>query len=250
MSVSSSVSVPASPLGTLAAMPLFAQYDEAMLAEMVAAIRTRRFRKGEVIFHRGDPGQALFIVARGSVKIVVPTQTGEEALLAVIGPGDFFGELSLLDGAPRSATAIALEPAELWTLHRDDVLRPLRDVPGAEALLAALARRLRRTDAQVEEIGYLDLDARLARAILRLAEEHGTAMDGGVRIDLPLTQTDLASLVGATRPRVNLLLGAYQDAGLVRLAGRSLILLDIQGFRARARLNELGRKEDAHGRSA
>jgi CRP-like cAMP-binding protein len=124
----------------------------------------------------------------------------------------------------------------LWTLHRDDVLRPILDVPGAVAMLSALARRLRRTDAQVEEIGYLELDARLARAILRLAEEHGTTEGEAVRIDLPLTQTDLAALVGATRPRVNLLLGAYQDAGLMRLAGRSLILLDMTGFRVRAGL--------------
>jgi CRP/FNR family transcriptional regulator, cyclic AMP receptor protein len=237
MTVPTPAPVPPSPLEALAKVPLFAEYDEPMLADVASAIRTRRFRKGEVIFHRGDPGHALFIVAYGSVKIAVPTETGEEALLAVIGPGDFFGEMSLLDGAPRSATAIALEPVELWTLHRDDVLRPIMEVPGAAAMLSALARRLRRTDAQVEEIGYLELDARLARAILRLAEEHGTPDGDGVRIDLPLTQTDLAALVGATRPRVNLLLGAYQDAGLMRLAGRSLILLDIPGFRARAGLH-------------
>jgi CRP/FNR family transcriptional regulator/CRP/FNR family cyclic AMP-dependent transcriptional regulator len=227
---------PSSPLIALAAVPLFAGYDEAALAELAAAVRTRRFRRGEVIFHRGDPGTTLFIVVSGCVKIAVPTEGGDEALLTVMRPGDFFGELSLLDGAPRSATAIALEPVELWTLHRDDLLRPMLAVPGAATLLTALARRLRRTDALVEEIGYLDLDARLARALLRLAEEHGVPDEEGVRIDLPLTQTDLAAMIGATRPRVNLLLGAYQDAGLMRLAGRALILRDVPAFRIRAGL--------------
>lgn len=225
-----------SPLAALAALPLFAGYDAAMLAEVAAAVRVRRFRRGEVIFHRGDPGTTLFIVISGCVKIVAPTEGGEEALLALMGPSDFFGELSLLDGAPRSATAVALEPVELWVLHRDDVLRPILAVPGAAALLNALAHRLRRTDTIVEEIGYLDLDTRLARALLRLAEEHGIPDGEGVRIALPLTQTDLAAMVGATRPRVNLLLGAYQDAGLVRLAGRALILRDLSALRVRAGL--------------
>jgi CRP/FNR family cyclic AMP-dependent transcriptional regulator len=228
---------PPSPLEALAAVPLFAGYDDAMLAEVVSTARTRRFRRGEVIFHRGDPGTMLFIVARGRVKISVPTEGGDEALLAVMRPSDFFGELSLLDGAPRSATASALETVEVWTLHRDDLLRPMLDVPGGAAMLGALACRLRRTDAMVEEIGYMDLDARLARALLRLADEHGVDGPGGVTIDLPLTQTDLAAMVGATRPRVNLLLGAYQDAGLIRLVGRAVIVCGLPALRARAGLD-------------
>jgi len=221
-------------LSTLAAVPLFAGYDRDELTRLAATVRLRRFRRGEVVFHRGDPGSTLFVVATGRVKIVAPTEAGESALLAVMGPGDFFGELSLLDGDPRSATAIALEPLELWTLHRDEVLGPLLAVPAAAALLRVLAMRIRRCDTLVEEVSYLDLSTRLARALLRLAEDHGEPGPGGITITLSLTQSDLAAMIGGSRPRVNVLLGQYQNEGFLRFAGRAIVLSDLQALRAYA----------------
>lgn len=228
--------IPPVTLAALRAMPLLAGYDDAALAQVAAGARLRRFRRGEVIFHRGDVGAALFIVEAGRVKIVVPTESGEEALLTVMRPGDFFGELALLDGAPRSATAVALEPVSLWSLHLADLLRPLLAISGAAEMFSVLSRRLRRTDALVEELGYMDLDARLARTLLRLVDEHGIDGPDGQTIDVPLTQTDLAAMVGATRPRVNLLLGSYQDAGLLRLVGRTIVVCDLSALRLRAGL--------------
>ena len=225
-----------SPAEALAALPLFAGLAPDDLARVAAATQVRRFRKGAVIFHRGDPGTTLFIVAAGRIKITAPTEDGDEAMLAVMRPGDLIGELSVLDGAPRSATAIALEPVTLWAIGREALLALLNAMPLAGALLTALAGRLRRTNLLVEELSCLGLDPRMARVLLRLAEEHGVETPEGIAIDLPITQTDLAAMVGATRPPVNLLLGAYQDAGLIRLVGRTIVLRDIAGLRARAGL--------------
>lgn len=230
------VSHPASPREALAAVPLFANHDADALTRIAAVTQRRQFRRGEVIFHRGDPGASLYIVAAGRVKIMVPTDDGDEMVLTVMRPGDFFGELALLDGAPRSATAMALEAVTVWVLSREDLLGPLATTPAIAPLLAVLAQRLRRTDLIVEDLGYLDLDARLARALLRLADEHGAEGPEGTVIDLPITQTDLAAMVGATRPPVNLLLGAYQTAGLIRLVGRAIVLRDLPALRVRASL--------------
>ena len=103
----------------LAAVPLFGGLDEAGLASLLRGMRIRRFRRNETVFHVGDPGDALFIVMSGSIKITLPADSGDEAILATLRPGDFFGELALLDGAPRSATAIAIEPTETYVLPRD-----------------------------------------------------------------------------------------------------------------------------------
>lgn len=213
-------------------VPLFHDYDDTALARVAATARLRRYGHNQVIFHRGDPGQTMYIVASGKVKITVSSDTGETALLAVLCPGEFFGELSLLDGGPRSATATAVGAVAVWSLYRDDVLGPILAVPAAAGLLAALARRLRRCDELLEELCTLDLQARLARALLRLADEHGEQRPDGVHVAVPLTQSDLAMMVGASRPRVNVALGNYQDAGLVRFSGRTLVLPDVEALRS------------------
>jgi len=120
---------------------LFGHADEATLDTLAAALRIRRFRKGETVFHQGDPGDALFIVASGSVKVVLPSDEGAEpAIVAVLGPGEFFGELALLDGAPHSATIVAIEGTETLVLHRDAFLALIDDQPELRrALLASLA---------------------------------------------------------------------------------------------------------------
>jgi CRP/FNR family transcriptional regulator, cyclic AMP receptor protein len=225
------------PTGTalvdaLRRVPLFQGHDDAALARIAAAARPRRFGRNQVIFHRDDPGEVMYIVAAGTVRITVSSVNGESALLAVMRSGDFFGELALLDGGPRSATATTAEPVQLWALSREDALGPLLAVPGAAGMLAALAQRVRRCDELLEELYTLDLPARLARALLRLASEHGERCADGVHINVPLTQSDLAMMVGASRPRVNVALGTYQDAGLVRFTGRTVILTDVEALRS------------------
>src|SRR5215213_2561720 len=134
----------------LARCPLFERADETMLASLSSRLRVRRFRRNEVIMHQGDPGDALHIVAAGAVKIVLPSAEGDEAIIATLRPGDFFGELALLDGAPRSATAAALEVTDTFVLPRDAFVRLLSDDSMLrDALLAGLAGELRRLTSHV-----------------------------------------------------------------------------------------------------
>src|SRR5436190_21862969 len=156
----------------LAGVPLFGGLDEEGLASSVRGMRFRRFRRGETVFHLGDPGDALFIVMGGSIKITLPADSGDEAILATLRAGDFFGELALLDGAPRSATAVAIEPTETYILARDRFRELIATEPVMrEALLATLAAEVRRLTHHVEELHFLDITGRLASRLARMANE-------------------------------------------------------------------------------
>jgi CRP/FNR family cyclic AMP-dependent transcriptional regulator len=216
----------------LAAVPLFTGLDESGLDSLGREMRIRRFRRGEVIFHQGDPGDALFIVLGGLVRIWLPGETGDEAILATLRPGDFFGELALLDGAPRSASATAVEATETAVLPRDRFRELIASEAGIrDVFLVAIARELRRLTTHVEELHFLDIAGRLAARLGRLAEEQGRPQaDGSLRLDGPLTQSDLAGMVGATRQSVNKLLGMFAGDGLVRIERDAIVVLDPDGL--------------------
>ena len=146
--------------------PLFAKVDDEALAACAERLRVRRFRRGETIFHQGDPGDSLFIIESGAVKIVLPSPEGEEgAIIATLGRGDFFGELALLDGAPHSATAAAVEPTQALVLGRATFDELVETQAGLRsALFAGLVAELRRLTGHVEELHFLDLPGRLAAA--------------------------------------------------------------------------------------
>lgn len=220
------------PAQTLATVPLFGGLDRGALESVSRSLRSRRFRRNETIFHLGDPGDALFIVASGIVKITLPSETGDEAILATLRPGDFFGELALLDGGPRSATAIALEPTETLVLPRDRFRELISDQPAIrDAVFAALARELRRLTTHVEELHFLDIAGRLAAVLARLTSEQGIRVDAGaIRLAAPLTQSDLAAMVGCTRQSVNKLLGLFVDDGLIRLERDAILVIDYDGL--------------------
>ncbi len=200
-------------------------------------MRTRRFRKGEVIFHEGDPGDSLFVVVSGAAKVVVPSEEGGEAILASVRRGDFLGELALLDGAPRSAGAIALEATELLALPRERFIALVAAEPAIrDALLASLAAELRRLTAHVTELHFLDLTGRLAAGLARLAREHGqSGGDGSVHLNSPLSQTDLGAMIGATRQSVNKLLGEFAEEGLVRIERDTIVIPDLAALEAAGR---------------
>jgi CRP/FNR family cyclic AMP-dependent transcriptional regulator len=222
----------------LAAVPLFAGLDAEGLTSMTRGMRVRRFRRGETIFHLGDPGDALFIVMAGSIKITLPADTGDEAILATLRPGDFFGELALLDGAPRSATAVAIEATETYILPRDQFRELVATEPVMrEALLATLAAEVRRLTHHVEELHFLDITGRLASRLARLAAESGARRlaDGSVQLAGPLTQGDLAAMIGCTRQSVNKLLGMFSEEGLIRLDRGRIVILDLEGLARSAR---------------
>ena len=214
---------------SLGACRLFDRLDPAARSVVVDTLRSRKFRRGEVIFHAGDPGDALFIIASGSVKITVPTDGGlESAILTRIRAGGFFGELALLDGGIRSATAVAIGPVEALVLQRTAFDRLVDEQPSIRhALLAALAAEIRRLTAQVEDLHFLDLPGRLARHLLReIADEGGTLPSDEARVPWPYTQGELASMIGGSRQSVNRLLGDFVGQGLLRFEGDDLVIPD------------------------
>jgi CRP/FNR family transcriptional regulator, cyclic AMP receptor protein len=224
-------------VAALARCMLFAGLEEHDLAALAREMRARRFRRGEVLFHMGDPGDALFVVTSGAVKISLPSEEGDEAIIATVREGEFFGELALLDGAPRSATATALEPTETLVLARPRFRELIATEPVLrDALFAALTAELRRLTTHVQELHFLDITGRLAARLSRLAVTHGRiAADGTTRLDAPLTQSDLAAMIGATRQSVNKLLGLFIDDGLLRLERDAIVILDREGLERMAR---------------
>lgn len=219
---------------------LFAGIDDDGLGRLAAASRPRRFRRGETIFHVGDPGDALFIVASGEVKIALPPEDGSEpAILTTVGVGGFFGELALLDGAPRSATAIALGPVTCHVLRRDTFAALMDEEPGMRhALLATLAGEIRRLTAQIEDLHFLDLPGRLARHLLRSVvggDGTGPLPEGEARLAWPYTQGELAGMIGGSRQTVNRLLSDFITDGLLRFEGEDLVIPDVARLAAAAR---------------
>ena len=221
----------------LAACRLFGALDARAMELMAGALRVRRFRRGEVIFHAGDPGDSLFIVSAGSVKITVAAEDGAEpAILTTIRSGGFFGELALLDGAPRSATAAAVDAVETLVLRRD-AFNGLVDteVGLRRTLLAALAAEIRRLTAQVEDLHFLDLPGRLARHLLREISGDGERPPSSeARLPWPYTQGELASMIGGSRQSVNRLLADFIEQGLLRFDGDELVVPDPRRLAAAA----------------
>jgi CRP/FNR family transcriptional regulator/CRP/FNR family cyclic AMP-dependent transcriptional regulator len=211
----------------LQSVPFFANLKEENARDLAQRMLPRRFGPGQIIFHHGDPGGLLYIIGRGKVKITHSTLEGQEALLAILGAGDFFGELALLDDSPRSATAEAIELTETLTLHREDFIRYLHQNPDFTLhVLKTMAQHIRRLNLQLADIFFLDLPGRLARTLLRLAEQHGREIEDGLLIDLILTQTDLAEMTGATRVSINKTLSRFRRAYWIRTEGRRFVIQD------------------------
>jgi len=220
----------------LSRIRLFAGIPQDIAQKLEDRAKRRSFRRGEVIFHKGDPGATLYIILSGQVKIVLPSEGGEEAVLGVLDEGEFFGELSLIDGRPRSATIMATLPTEALVLHRDDFLAFLEANPRcAIDLLHTLCQRLRETDEFVEDAVFLDVPARLAKKLLELAASYGTQGAEGTVIGMRLTQAELATMVGATRESVNKALAGLQRREVVKRVGRRYVVADVATLRSRAR---------------
>lgn len=219
---------------SLTHVALFANLDADSLRELDAIVRRRGFRAGEVIFHRDDPGQVLYVIRAGKVRIYISSPEGQEVVLAVFGPGDYFGELALLDGQPRSASAIAIEPVEVYALQRSDFINAVNHHPRiAIQVMNVLSRRLRQTDAMIEDLLFLDVHGRVAKKLLELAELHGVRTLEGIRIDLRLTQSDLAALVGASRESVNKVMGYFVDKRFISTEKRKITILRLAELRHR-----------------
>ena len=224
------------PVDGLGRSPLFAALDPAHQDELRSQMVEVRLARGQALFSEGDPGDRLYVVLDGKMKLGRTAADGRENLLAVMGPGEMFGELSLFDPGPRTATATAITDTTLRGLGNADLQPWLTDHPEvAGQLLAALARRLRRTNEAMADLVFSDVPGRVAKALLDLATKFGVEAEDGLRVTHDLTQEELAQLVGASRETVNKALADFAHRGWIRLEGKSVLISDSERLARRAR---------------
>lgn len=209
--------------------------DEELRRRVMTVARRRVFKRNEVIFHEGDPGDTLHFVLKGHVAIRVSTPMGERATLTVLGPGETFGELALLgEESERTATAAAVEGAETMSLHRRDFLDIRRADPAVERMIVdALSARVGRLTGHLVEALYETVEVRLVRRLLALSETYDD--EAAETINLPVTQEDLASMAGTTRPTANRILKELEDSGVLAVARGRIEILDIAALERAAR---------------
>jgi len=214
-------------------VPFLAALSDADRQWLAQRVRRRNYTRGDIVFQKDDPGEALFIVESGSVRIHVTGAQGTDLTLAVMNPNDFFGDMSLLDGKPRSASASAVTDCALIVLERDHFTELVRKRPDAAlAVLARVTQRLRGSDQMASDLAFLDAGGRLARRLLEIAEQSGVTREDGVLLNVRITQEELANMIGVTRESVNRNLSEFRRLGLIRNEGRKIIIRDPAGLRA------------------
>ena len=220
----------------LARAGLFQGVAEEAREALSSALQYADYSRGETVFTEGEQGDTLYIVLSGKVKVGRRAADGRENMLSVMGPSDMFGELSLFDPGPRTATATVLTDARLASLAHSSLRPWISDRPEiAEQLLRVLARRLRRTNDALADLIFTDVPGRVAKALLGLAERFGTQEADGVRVHHDLTQEELAQLVGASRETVNKALADFAGRGWMRVDSRAVTILDAERLSRRAR---------------
>ena len=202
----------------LQSVPLFSHLSEEAAANISRATRERAYPKNSVIVFEDDPGDALFVVKTGQVKVVLIGEDGREVILSVLGKGDFFGEMSLIDDQPRSAHVIAMEDSRLLVLYRDDFRRCMERTPRiALGLLQALSRRLRSADDKIGGLVLLDVPGRVARLLLELADE-----GNGTTISRSITHHTIAQMCGSSRETVSRTMRTFTEGGLIAVSKQTI----------------------------
>ncbi|GAB3705356.1 Crp/Fnr family transcriptional regulator [Mariniluteicoccus flavus] len=216
--------------------PLFKGLDDEAARSLSSAMGSITLNRGAILFHEGDSGDQLYVVVNGKIKLGRHGTTGRENLLAVLGPGQMFGELSAFDPGPRSTTATAVTKCELRVLEHSELDTWLAGRPEvALGLLGQLAGRLRRSNDVVSDLVFSDVPGRVAKALLDLASRFGERTDAGLVVHHELTQEELAQLVGASRETVNKALADFAARGWIRLEPRSVTIVDHERVERRAR---------------
>ena len=215
---------------------LFSSLDDEAAQALKASMSEHVVAKGTVIFAEGDQGDRLYVITKGKVKLGTHATDGRENLLAVLGPGEMFGELSLFDPSPRQATAVALTDSVLLGLANDALQPWLTGRPEVSiTLLKALARRMRKGHGALSDLVFTDVPGRVAKAIIELGGRFGTKKDDGLHVNHELTQEELAQLVGASRETVNKALADFASRGWVKLEPRAVIILDYERLTKRGK---------------
>ena len=215
----------------LQSVSIFWDLNEDDLGHIADKMVAKHFENGNYIFLEESEGEQCFFVLEGSVKVTRLSKDGREVILAMLNEGDFFGEMSLLDGESRSANVIALEKTKVLTLDRNDFIAVVNDYPQiAVQLLKELARRLRKSDRQIASLSLSDAEKRIALCIIRFADEQGVIQNGKVSIPKTPIQQDIANMAGTSRETVSRALGLLEKEDLIERHGRELIILDYKKF--------------------
>ena len=210
---------------------IFWDLNENDLGHIADKMVAKHFENGNYIFLEDSEGEQCFFVLEGTVKVTRLSKDGREVILAMLNEGDFFGEMSLLDGESRSANVIALEKTKVLTLDRNDFIAVVNDYPQiAVQLLKELARRLRKSDRQIASLSLSDAEKRIALCVIRFADEQGVIQNGKVSIPKTPIQQDIANMAGTSRETVSRALGLLEKEDLIERNGRELIILDYKKF--------------------
>jgi len=225
---------------TLAGSPLLRELSEQDAETFRPHTHVVLLPRGDRLFDEGDLGDCLYLVISGKVKLTRTTPDGRESLVSVHGPGDMFGELAMFDPTYRTSTAVAITDARLAQIAHNDLRNVLATRPPvALLLLKALAQRLRRVTETNTNLIFTDVPGRVAKALLELADKFGTLTDEGIQVNHDLTQEELAQLVGASRETVNKALADFATRGWLQLAAKSVLIIDQDRLRRRARLTPI-----------
>jgi CRP/FNR family cyclic AMP-dependent transcriptional regulator len=216
----------------IATVPLLSRIAPAELQRLAEVTREKQYPKNSVVLFEGDPGDSLFIVREGRVKVVLVGEDGREVILGILGVGEHFGELALIDEQPRSAHVIAMEDSTLLVLRRDDFRRRVDAAPEiAWTMLVELSRRLRRADNKIGGLVLLDVPGRIARLLLDFAGEGTDDV-----IEKPLTHQTIAQMIGASRETVSRAMKEFQEEGLIRVERRKIAVADRGALEKRAQV--------------
>jgi CRP-like cAMP-binding protein len=219
-------------VGVLASNQMFDRLSRFELAKLAEEFSVRTYDKNDVVFLQGDVGDALFVLVSGALKIMVTSEDGEEMVLVTLEPPATLGELALVDKGPRSASAIALEASTLLVLSRSRWERLVEEHPVMQdALVEALARTLRRLTDQAADFVFLDLPGRVAKMIIRLSERAESRS-----LDLKMTQTDIAHMVGGSRQSVNQILRTFESRGYLSFEGPNVVIKSLERLKHLARV--------------
>ncbi len=221
---------------TLARAGIFQGVDPDAVSALIADMETVTFPRGMTIFDEGDPGDRLYIIVSGKVKLARHAPDGRENLLSVMGPSDMFGELSIFDPGPRTSSAVCVTEVTAATMDSAMLKAWIENHPEiSQQLLRVLARRLRRTNASLADLIFTDVPGRVAKTLLQLANRFGSQEGGALRVNHDLTQEEIAQLVGASRETVNKALATFAHRGWIRLEGKSVLIVDTEHLARRAR---------------
>ena len=216
--------------------PLFAALNDEAARALMESMTSSHLERSDILFREGELGDRIYVIGEGKIKLGRSSVDGRENLLAILGPGEMFGELSLFDPGPRTATATAIAETQLIALGHEDLDSFLLGRPAVAAnLLAALARRLRRTNEALADLVFTDVPGRVAKALLDLSTRFGRPADEGILVAHELTQEELAQLVGASRETVNKALADFASRGWIKLEARAVVLTDVERLKHRAR---------------